>query len=161
MLFTKLRSSEDPVVFFCNFSTVWCGRLLKIAVTNVHRDCDVATNVHRDCDVATNVQRDCDVATNVQRDCDVATNVQRDSCELTVIYCRFNKTRILSKYFRKILKYQTLITLSSGSRVAPYRQTDMTELIVAFILAILPTRISKRFRWIFRLNELRTTLELG
>jgi len=26
-LFTKLLSSEDPM-FFCNFSTVWCGRLL-------------------------------------------------------------------------------------------------------------------------------------
>ena len=29
-LFTKLGSLEDPMVFFCNFSTVWCGRLLKI-----------------------------------------------------------------------------------------------------------------------------------
>ena len=31
-LFTKLGSSEDPMVFFffCNFSTVWCGRLIKL-----------------------------------------------------------------------------------------------------------------------------------
>ena len=30
-LFTKLGSSEDPMVFFfCNFSAVWCGRLLKL-----------------------------------------------------------------------------------------------------------------------------------
>ena len=29
-LFTKLGSSEDPMVFFCNFSTAWCGRLLKL-----------------------------------------------------------------------------------------------------------------------------------
>jgi uncharacterized membrane protein len=28
-LFTKLGSSDDPMVF-CNFSTVWCGRLLKL-----------------------------------------------------------------------------------------------------------------------------------
>ena len=29
-LFTKLGSLEDPMVFFCNISTVWCGRLLKL-----------------------------------------------------------------------------------------------------------------------------------
>jgi hypothetical protein len=45
----------------------------------------------------------------------------------------FNKTWIYKTYSRKIFKYQISQNPSSGSRVVPCGQTNMTKLIVAFL----------------------------
>jgi hypothetical protein len=63
--------------------------------------------------------------------------IRRDVCQnicvgLYLILSDFNQTWVFSTDFRKTSKYQISWNPSSGSRVVPCEQTDMTKLIVAF-----------------------------
>jgi hypothetical protein len=54
------------------------------------------------------------------------------SCTVPLLMSDFNETRIFSTHFRKILTCQVHVTPSSGIRVVPCGQTDVSKLIVAF-----------------------------
>ena len=60
-------------------------------------------------------------------------NVYRCSCKvLAVFLADFNENGIISIEFRKILNTKFHENPSTGSRVVPWGQTDMTKLIAAF-----------------------------
>jgi hypothetical protein len=51
-------------------------------------------------------------------------NIHTSSCKVPLFISDFNKIRISSSDFRKILKYQIYKNSPSGSRVVPCRATD-------------------------------------
>jgi hypothetical protein len=58
--------------------------------------------------------------------------MQRLHVKYTLFLLDFNESWIFSTDFRRKLKYQVYQNPSSGNRVLPCGQTDMTKLMVAF-----------------------------